>query len=44
LKLGISPSEENRLRVSENRTMKDIFGLQKKAVKEGWEKTAKRRT
>jgi hypothetical protein len=33
VKLGISPSEESRLMVSENRAMKDIFGPQKEAVK-----------
>jgi hypothetical protein len=36
LKLGISPSEENKLRVSENRAMKEIFGLHKESVKKGW--------
>jgi len=36
LKLGISPSEEGRLRVSANRAMKEIFGLQKEAIKKGW--------
>jgi len=40
LELGISPSEESRLRVSENRAMKEIFGIQKEAVKKGRGKTA----
>jgi hypothetical protein len=40
LKLGISPSDESRLRESENRAMKEIFRLQKEAVKKGWGKTA----
>jgi len=40
LKLGISPSEEGRLWVCANRAMKEIFGLQKEAVKKGGGKTA----